>query len=202
MSDHEYPRRQQRPGRGGPSQVPGSGAPAPRPPGKRGVGRVAVLGSLGALGLAVIIGIAGSAGGGGADGDDDGDSGASSSSSVHNEAKNEARNEARNDSRDGSGAGDAGPGSQAADFRSCVAKNGTATEKAAVRHITRVTGADERHNILDAPEVFTDFSGGISGPHRGEGELIASAFSSCYESDNGLVTVHDRTGEILAHGNF
>ncbi|MFG2424430.1 hypothetical protein ACGFWD_36005 [Streptomyces sp. NPDC048448] len=198
MSDHEYPRRHQRLGRGGPSQVADSGAPAPGPPRKRGVGRVAVLGCLGVLGLAVIIGIAGAAGGGGADGDGDGDSGASNSSSVHNEAKNEAKN----DARDGSGAGDAGPGSRAADFRSCVDKNGSAAEKAAVRHITRVTGADERNNILNAPEVFTDFSGGLTGPHQGEAKLIASAFSSCYESDNGLVTVYDRTGEILANGDF
>ncbi|MFD8421616.1 hypothetical protein [Streptomyces sp. NPDC059466] len=196
MSDHQYPQQQQQPGWGGPPQVPVHGAPAPPPPRKRGVGKVAGLGCLGVLGLVVVIGIAGMAGGGGADqnGNGNGDSGASdSSSSVHNEA----RNEAKNDSDDGSGAR-----SQAADFKSCVAKNGTATERAAVRHVTKVTGADRRNNILDAPEVFTDFSGGLTGPHQGEGKLVASAFSSCYESDNGLVTVYDRTGEILANGTF
>ncbi|QFZ76608.1 hypothetical protein GFH48_28065 [Streptomyces fagopyri] len=196
MSDHQHQERQQQPGWGGPPQAPGHGASAPRPPRKRGVGRVVGLGLLGVLGLIVVIGIAGAAGrGGGADED----SGASNSS-VHNEA----RSEARSDSRDGSGdgAGDTGAGSQAADFRSCVDKNGTATEKAAVRHITKVTGADKRNNILDAPEVFTDFSGGLTGPHQGEGKLIASAFSSCYESDNGLVTVYDKAGQILANGTF
>ncbi|MFG2473618.1 hypothetical protein [Streptomyces fagopyri] len=162
------------------------------------MGGVVGLGLLGILGLIVVIGIAGAAGSGGGGADED--SGASNLS-VHNEAKNEARSDSR-DSLDGSGAGDAGAGSQAADFQSCVNKNGTATEKAAVRHVTKVTGADKRNNILDAPEVFTDFGGGLTGPHQGEGKLIASAFSSCYESDNGLVTVYDKTGEILANGTF
>ncbi|MEU0038976.1 hypothetical protein [Streptomyces sp. NPDC006333] len=201
MSDHQHPGQQQ-PGRDGPPQVRDHGAPAPEPPGKRGVGRAVAFGCLGVLGLAVIVGIAGAAGGGGPDGDGDGDSGgnsgASNSSSIHSEVKDEAHN----DSRDGSGAGDTGPGSQAADFKSCVDKNGTAAEKAAVRHIVKVTGADKRHNILDAPGVFTDFGGGVTGPHQGEGKLIAAAFSSCYESDNGLVTVYDKAGEILANGNF
>ncbi|MER5404144.1 hypothetical protein [Streptomyces sp. NPDC002769] len=198
MSDHQYPWQQQQPGRGGPPQVADYGTPAPEPPAKRGVGRAMAFGGLGVLGLAVIVGIAGATGGGGPDGDGDGDIGASNSSSVHSGVKDEAHN----DSRDGSGAGDTGPGSQAADFKSCADKNGTAAEKAAVRHITRVTGADKRSNILDTPEVFTDFGGGLTGPHQGEGKLIASAFSSCYESDNGLVTVYDKAGEILANGTF
>lgn len=33
---------------------------------------------------------------------------------------------------------------------------------------------------------------------KGEGKLIASAFTSCYESDNRLLTVYDKDGEILA----
>jgi hypothetical protein len=83
-----------------------------------------------------------------------------------------------------------------------VAKTGTATEKTAVKHVTKVTGADKRNDILDAAEVFTDFSGGLMGPHQGDGKLIASAFTSCYESDNGLVTVYDKDGEILANANY
>jgi hypothetical protein len=91
---------------------------------------------------------------------------------------------------------------QAEEFTACVNKNGTPTEKAAVQHVTKVTGADKQNNILDSVEVFTDFTGGLVGPHAADGKLIASAFTSCYESDNGLVTVYDKAGEILANGNF
>ncbi|KAB1979462.1 hypothetical protein [Streptomyces triticiradicis] len=92
--------------------------------------------------------------------------------------------------------------SQADQFTACVAKNGTPTEKAAVKHVTKVTGADKQNNIMDAPEVYTDFTGGLVGPHSGEGKLIATAFTSCYESDNGLVTVYDKNGEMLSNAQF
>ncbi|MGW0575131.1 hypothetical protein ACWD25_03995 [Streptomyces sp. NPDC002920] len=91
---------------------------------------------------------------------------------------------------------------QAEEFTACVAKNGTDTEKAAVKHVTKVTGADKQNNILDNAEIYTDFTGGLVGPHASEGKLIATAFTSCYESDNGLVTVYDKDAEILANANF
>jgi len=91
---------------------------------------------------------------------------------------------------------------QVEEFTDCVDKTGTATEKAAVKHVTKVTGADKQNNILDSAEVFTDFTGGIVGPHQGEGKLIATAFTSCYESDNGLVTVYGEDGEMIANGKF
>lgn len=94
------------------------------------------------------------------------------------------------------------PATEAEQFKGCINKNGTATERKAAGHITKVTGSGTRNDVLDAPEVFTDFSGGLMGPHQGEGKLIASAFASCYESDNGLVTVYDKDGEILANGKF
>ncbi|MFD1274874.1 hypothetical protein [Streptomyces kaempferi] len=92
--------------------------------------------------------------------------------------------------------------SQAEQFTACVNKNGTPTEKAAVKHVTKVTGADKQNNILDAPEVYTDFSGGLAGPHQAEGKLIATAFTSCYKSDNGLVTVYDKDAQVLANAQF
>ncbi|MFC9506751.1 hypothetical protein [Streptomyces sp. NPDC057002] len=58
--------------------------------------------------------------------------------------------------------------------------------------------ADEKSQA----EQFTDYTGGIVGPHQGEGKLIASAFTSCYESENGLVTVYDKDGELLANANY
>lgn len=91
---------------------------------------------------------------------------------------------------------------QAEEFTDCVNKNGIDTEKAAVKHVTKVTGADKRNNLLDSAEVFTDFTGGIIGPHHGEAKLIASAFTSCYESDNGLVTVYGEDGEMIANAKF
>jgi hypothetical protein len=91
---------------------------------------------------------------------------------------------------------------QAEEFTACVNKSGTATEKAAVKHVTKVTGADKQNNVLDSAEVYTDLTGGMTGPHTGEGKLIATAFTSCYESDNGLVTVYDKNGEILSNAQF
>ncbi|MEH0586215.1 hypothetical protein QA942_19845 [Streptomyces sp. B21-106] len=91
---------------------------------------------------------------------------------------------------------------QVEEFTACVNKTGTPTEKTAVKHVTKVTGADKQNNILDNAEIYTDFTGGIVGPHQGEGKLIASAFTSCYESDNGLVTVYDKDGQILSNAQF
>jgi hypothetical protein len=91
---------------------------------------------------------------------------------------------------------------QAEEFTDCVNKTGTDTEKTAVKHVTKVTGADKRNNILDSAEVFTDFTGGLTGAHQGDAKLIATAFTSCYESDNGLVTVYGEDGEMIANANF
>ncbi|MEU6080005.1 hypothetical protein [Streptomyces sp. NPDC047108] len=92
--------------------------------------------------------------------------------------------------------------SQADQFKDFVAKSGTPTEKAAVRHITKIQGAEEQNDILDSAEVYTDFTGGLMGPHQNEGKLIASAFADWKDSENGLVTVYDQDGEILSNGQF
>lgn len=92
--------------------------------------------------------------------------------------------------------------SQADQFKAFVAKSGTSAEKAAVKHVTKVQGADEQNDIADMAEIYTDFSGGLIGPHQGEGKLIASAFADWKTSENGLVTVYDKDGELLSNGNF
>ncbi|MEU0167727.1 hypothetical protein ABZ214_20020 [Streptomyces iakyrus] len=167
-------------------QQPGYGAPAPQPPKKRGVGKIAGLGCAGILALFVIAAVA---------------TGGDDSSDTSNKDKAVATDgKPGDDNAKKAGAAEEKP--QAKQFRDCVAKGGTATEKAAVEHVTKVTGADKRNDILDAAEVFTDFSGGLTGPHQGEGKLIASAFTSCYESKNGLVTVYDKDGELLANANY
>ena len=113
----------------------------------------------------------------------------------------------------GAGAGaDAGEGkgkekaekkaSQAEQFKAFVEENGTAQEKEAVSHVTKVQGADEQNDILDTADVYTDFTGGIMGEGTGPAKLIASAFADWKQSENGLVTVYDADGELLGNGQF
>lgn len=94
------------------------------------------------------------------------------------------------------------PASPAQEFKSCVNKNGTAGEKAAVQHVEKVVGTESRNDIFDSAEVYTDFKGGILGKDNGRAKLVAAAFASCYESDNGLVTIYGSDGEMIANGNF
>ncbi|MFC7818775.1 MULTISPECIES: hypothetical protein [unclassified Streptomyces] len=92
--------------------------------------------------------------------------------------------------------------SQADQFKAFVNKNGTPSEKEAVAHVTKVQGAEEQNDILDAADVYTDFTGGIMGEGMGPAKLIASAFADWKQSENGLVTVYDADGELLGNGNF
>ncbi|MGW5565079.1 hypothetical protein ACWEWD_16895 [Streptomyces tendae] len=92
--------------------------------------------------------------------------------------------------------------SQAEQFRAFVQKNGTPKEKDAVSHVTKVQGADEQNDILDAADVYTDFTGGIMGEGTGPAKLIASSFADWKDSENGLVTIYDADGELLGNGQF
>lgn len=92
--------------------------------------------------------------------------------------------------------------SQAEQFKAFVQKNGTPKEKDAVSHVTKVQGADEQNDILDAADVYTDFTGGIMGAGTGPAKLIASAFADWKDSENGLVTIYDADGELLGNGQF
>ncbi|WTJ56593.1 hypothetical protein OH782_42470 (plasmid) [Streptomyces sp. NBC_01544] len=91
---------------------------------------------------------------------------------------------------------------QAEQFKAFINKNGTDAEKAASKHITKVQGGDKNNNILDTADVYTDFTGGMMGPHQGEGKLLASAFADWRDSENGLVTIYDAAGELLSNGNY
>ncbi|MCZ9340456.1 hypothetical protein NGM37_22110, partial [Streptomyces sp. TRM76130] len=144
--------------------------PPPQPPKKSGVGKIVGLGCAGLLALFVVVGLIGAAVSGG-----DGDSADTSSKDKAVAADAEPKSER---SAETAGEGEAaaeeeeteaaGTGSQAEQFRACVAKNGTATEKAAIEHVTKVTGADRRNDIFDTAEVFTDYTGGLMGPHQGD----------------------------------
>ncbi|MEV2255153.1 hypothetical protein AB0I94_32010 [Streptomyces sp. NPDC050147] len=176
---------QQPPGWGAPPQQP----PQPQPPKKSKTGKTLGFGCLGAVALIVVIAAIGAATGG-----DSKDSTSSDKAATPNDKPKSG------DAKKDPPAED--KGSQADQFKACVAKGGSGSEKAAVKHVTKVTGADKKNDILDAAEVFTDFTGGVVGPHASDGKLVASAFGSCYESENGLVTVYDKGGEILSNGNY
>lgn len=86
------------------------------------------------------------------------------------------------------------------EFVACVNKSGTATEKAAVKHVTKLTNMDDWNGILDNPKAWTDWEGGIQ--HTADANLITSAFAGCYKSDNGLITVYTADGHVAGTGNF
>ncbi|MGR6968999.1 hypothetical protein ACU639_05210 [Streptomyces cynarae] len=205
MSHQQYPQQQPdwngpqqagqpQPGWGGPQQ-PGYGTPPfqPQPPKKSKAGKIIGFGCLGIVALFILGGIAAAVGGG-------------SSSDTSDTSNKDKAIAASSTPKKSGGAKTEQPAqetkSQAEQFKACVAKSGTPTEKKAVQHVTKVTGADKRNDILDSAEVYTDYSGGLMGPHQGDGKLIASAFTSCYESKNGLVTVYDKDGELLSNANY
>ncbi|MFF7631435.1 hypothetical protein [Streptomyces cyaneofuscatus] len=92
--------------------------------------------------------------------------------------------------------------SQADEFKAFINENGTTAEKAAAKHIVKVQGANSDNGILDSADVYTDYPGGMMGPHQGDGKLLASAFADWKDSDNGLVTIYDKDGELLSNGNY
>ncbi|MFE2051241.1 hypothetical protein [Streptomyces sp. NPDC059459] len=159
--------------------------------------------ALGAVvGLVVIGAVSANAGDGGGDGKSDG---RTSVGADENPGDAKADGEAKAD-----GKADAKPAedkavekaSQAEQFKAFVGKNGTAAEKDAVSHVTKVQGAEEQNDVLDSADVYTDFTGGIMGEGTGPANLIASAFADWKQSENGLVTVYDADGELLGNGNF
>ncbi|MEV0528735.1 hypothetical protein AB0I66_35480 [Streptomyces sp. NPDC050439] len=163
--------------------------PQPQPPKKSKTGKFIGFGCLGVVALIVVIAAVGAAGGGNST------DGAGSKKAATTDDKPESGDAKKDPPAESEG-------SQADQFKACVAKGGSASEKAAAKHVTKVSGADKNNDVLDAAEVFTDFTGGIVGPHASDGKLIASAFGSCYDSENGLVTVYDKSGEVLSNGNY
>ncbi|MBJ7904832.1 hypothetical protein ACWDO7_20615 [Streptomyces sp. NPDC003656] len=164
----------------------------PQPPKKSSAGKIVGFGCLGVVGLVVILGIAGAAMSGG----DSSDSGGKDKTiaAPKAEAPKKAEKPAEKPAEQTK--------SQADQFKACVAKTGTPTEKAAVKHVTKVTGTDKRNDLLDSAEVYTDFTGGFMSANAGDAKLIASAFTSCYKSDNGLVTVYGSDGDMISNANY
>ncbi|QEU86163.1 hypothetical protein CP969_16685 [Streptomyces viridosporus T7A] len=139
-------------------------------------------------------------------GDTGGGSGDKGSSAAAEQQSGGTKRDGASDAKpaDDKGADDKGAekASQAERFKAFVQKNGTASEKEAVSHVTKVQGADEQNDILDTADVYTDFTGGLTGEGTGPAKLIASAFADWKQSENGLVTVYDADGELLGNGKF
>ncbi|MFI1419443.1 hypothetical protein ACH4VX_15855 [Streptomyces sp. NPDC020731] len=134
-------------------------------------------------------------------GDPDGGSADKGTSASAEQQPGNTKSDAKSDAKPAEDKG-TGKASQAEQFKAFVQKNGTPQEKDAAGHITKVQGADEQNDILDAADVYTDFTGGIMGEGTGPAKLIASAFADWKQSGNGLVTVYDADGEIIGNGSF
>ncbi|NEB14628.1 hypothetical protein G3I32_38360 [Streptomyces coelicoflavus] len=165
--------------------------------------------ALGAVvGIAVIGAMSANSGDADGDGKSDGRTSASAGENADGGAKDKGGAEKGGEKSDG--AADAKPAedkavekaSQAEQFKAFVQKNGSPNEKDAVSHVTKVQGADEQNDILDAADVYTDFTGGFMGEGTGPAKLIASAFADWKDSENGLVTIYDADGELLGNGQF
>lgn len=198
---NEYPQQPQQPNWGQQPTQPGygypqqPGYPQPQPPRKRSIGKILGITAAVFVGLIVIGAIAG----GGSDDSTDTSNKDKAVAASSDKPKAAAEDAADKPAEEKAPAEDK---SQAEQFKDCVAKSGTPAEKTAVKHVTKVTGADKSNDILDAAEVFTDFTGGFMSENNGDAKLIASAFASCYESKNGLVTVYGSDGDMISNGNY
>ncbi|MFJ9413148.1 hypothetical protein ACIRPT_03155 [Streptomyces sp. NPDC101227] len=183
-----------------PGQQPQPGMYPPPQPKKMGTGAKVGIGCGGAFAALLVIGIIGAVVGGGAGEPAKVDKVAAAPKHASKGNAKQAEDKPKTESKPR--AKPAAPKSAVDKFKAFVAKNGTATEKAAAQHITKVQGADEQNDILDSVDIYTDYTGGIMGPHAADGKLIASAFADWKNSKNGLVTIYDKAGEILSNGNF
>jgi hypothetical protein len=182
---------QQYPGPQNPGQQWG---PQPTPP-KKSRGKTLGFGCLGFIVVFIIIAVAANAGKSTSSSSD------ASSSSVKQSQPSSAASDSSSGDSSNSGSSNDGTSDASSDidkFKNCVSSSGTAEEKSAVTHVTKLQG-----NAMGA-DVYTDYSGGMMGPDQGNGKLIASAYASCTKSDTGsdLVTVYDKDGQILSNGNF
>lgn len=163
--------------------------PQPMPPQKKKRGKGCLFAALGAAVFAVIIVAASSN-----DGDD------TSSSPKPSVPQTTAAASA-----EPSGAPE--PSSPAEQFTAYVKAKGTQAEQEAVAHVTKIQGADSDNDILDTADIYTDYTGDLVSGDASSGKLIASAFADWQasrgkDSKNGLVTVYNKSGELLSNGKY
>lgn len=184
-----------------PGQQPQPGMyPPPPQPKKLGTGAKVGIGCGGALAALLAIGIIGAAAGAGSDTKTPAkDDKVAAAPKEKAETKADAKPAEKKAKPKPKPATPKTPADQLKDF---INKHGTPAEKTAATHITKVQGAGDQNNILDTADIYTDYTGGMMGPHAADGKLIASAFADWKNSKNGLVTIYDAKGEILSNGNF
>lgn len=166
-------------------------APPPQQPKKKGKKWLYIL-----IGAAVFLVIIVAASSNGSKGTSDDTSGTSNAKTSHTSAPKDTGKKADKPAQ-----------SPVEAFQAYVGKHGSTAERAAVKHVTKVQGADEKNDILDQADIYTDFSGDLVSGDAASGKLIASAFrdwqsSRGKESKNGLVTVYNKSGEMLSNGKY
>lgn len=184
-----YPGQPQGPGW---NQQPGFQQPAPVPPKKRSKAMLGCLGCGGVLAAVIVIGgIAAVVGSG---------SGVPSSSTRSSSASSSSPKD--------TGSAKSAPQQSAVDaFKAYVRVHESAKTREAVAHVTKIQGANENNDILDAADIYTDYTGDLTSADAGNAKLLASAFTD-FQSDrgkaskNGLVTVYNADGDILSNGNY
>jgi hypothetical protein len=174
----------------GPQPPQGYGPQQPAPK-KGGAGKIIGFGCLGFVAVIILIVIIAVAAGGSGSDTSSGSGGSTSTASTPADkgqppAKTQSTVEA---------------------FKAYVRKNGTANEKAAVKHVNKIQGGEENNNILDSADVYTTLTGDMFSGDQASGKLIASAFADFQKSrglgsKNGLVTVYNAGGDILSNGNY
>ncbi|MFE2718498.1 hypothetical protein ACFXKI_42855 [Streptomyces mirabilis] len=176
--------------------------PPPLPQKKRSKAKMGCLGCGGILAAAIVIGgIAAAVGSG---------SGDSSPSAANSAAspKTTASSKTSGAAKTTGSSKTAAPRQSTLDaFKAYVKKHESTKTRAAVAHVTKVQGADKNNDILDAADIYTDYTGDLLSADTGSAKLLASAFADFQSSrgkasKNGLVTVYNADGDILSNGKY
>ncbi|KPI05066.1 hypothetical protein OK006_6825 [Actinobacteria bacterium OK006] len=173
--------------------------PPPLPQKKRSKAKMGCLGCGGILAAAIVIGgIAAAVGSGSGD----------SSPSAANSAASADSSKASGAAKTTGSSKTAAPRQSTVDaFKAYVKEHESAKTREAMAHVTKVQGADKNNDILDAADIYTDYTGDLLSADTGSAKLLASAFADFQSSrgkasKNGLVTVYNADGDILSNGKY
>ncbi|MER5661774.1 hypothetical protein [Streptomyces mirabilis] len=179
--------------------------PPPLPQKKRSKAKMGCLGCGGILAAAIVIGgIAAAVGSGSGDSSPSAANSAASADSPKATASSKASGAAKTTGSSKTAA----PRQSTVDaFKAYVKEHESAKTRAAVAHVSKVQGADKNNDILDAADIYTDYTGDLLSADTGSAKLLASAFADFQSSrgkasKNGLVTVYNADGDILSNGKY
>jgi hypothetical protein len=97
---------------------------------------------------------------------------------------------------------------QVKEFKAYAAKHNVPSGVvAAVGHVIKIQGADGNNDILDSADIYTDYAGDMMSNDSAGAKLIASSFADWQksrgkDSKNGLVTVYNKSGDMLNNGKY